>query len=216
MLTRFFMAVLLVGLLDALVHAQAKSWPDIVPLEASVYFADASKAAAWFKILSPNGKPLYILQCYNWRSARDPDFDYSGDFECRLTSTYSKEAYSTLLTDDPKQSRDWQSRGRVLAEELVGKCADYPEYGRVRHFRLRKMKITFSFDEMSFKPFESSDRRKVNRREFQSLRFSVRVEPDSKALSNIAEPVAFAEPPNANPQDPDDFSRQCDVIVKKK
>lgn len=205
----------LVGLLAAPGLAQTKSWPEIAPLEATVYFADASKAAILFKILDLKGKPLYILQCYNWRSSRDPDFDYSGDFECRLTSTYSQETHSTLLTDNPRQSRDWQSRARVLAEELVGDCANYPEYGRARHFRLRKMRITFLFDDVTFKPFRSPDGRSVKRREFESFRFTLRVESDVRALSAIAEPVPFAEPPRANPKDPDDFTLDCDVILKR-
>jgi hypothetical protein len=197
-------------------QAKLREWPDVAPLEVSVYFADVSKAAVWFKIVDHKGKAQYILQCYNWRSSRDPEFDYSGDFECRLTSAYAKEKYSTVLTDDLRQSRDWQSRGRVLAEELAGKCAEYPEYGRVRNFRLRKMKITFSFDELEFKDFQSPDGRNVKRRELQALRFTLRIQPDSGARSEIAEVVPFAYPPAAFPDNRDDLSLNCSVPLKRK
>jgi len=210
------LSVLLTGLF-AVGHGQAgeSSWPDIAPLEVSVFFADASKAAALFKILDAKGKPLYILDCRNWRMASGSDFDYSGDFECRLTSTYARDPTNTLLSE-PQHTRNWESRGRVLGNELINKCANYPEYGRVRHFRLRKMKITFSFDELSFKPFEDPYRPKTNKVEFQSLRFTLRVERDPGTLSAISEPVPFAYPPSAHPEDPNDFSLNCAAIIKRR
>jgi hypothetical protein len=78
------------------------------------------------------------------------------------------------------------------------------------------MKITFSFDDIEFKDFQSPDGRKIKRREFQSLRFTVRVESDPGAGSEIAEPIPFAEPPAAHPEDRDDFSLKCDVVIKRK
>ena len=216
LLTSVILSVLITGLFQADQGQPGESiWPDIVPLEASVYFADASKASSQFKILDPKGKPLYILDCRNWRMASGSDFDYSGDFECRLTSTYTRDPTNTLLSE-PQHTKSWESRGRVLGNELVDKCANYPEYGRVRHFRLRKMKITFSFDELSFKPFENPYRPKTNKVEFQSLRFTLRVEHDPTALSAIAEPAPFAYPPSAHSEDPNDLSLKCDVLIKGK
>jgi len=216
LLISVILSVLLTGLFAA-GHGQAgeSSWPDIAPLEVSVYFADVSKASALFKILGPKGKPLYVLQCYNWRNPRDRDFNYSGDFECRLTSTYAHDPADTLLSE-PHHTREWQSRGRVLGDELAGKCADYPEYGKVRHFRLRKMKITFVFDELSFQPFRDPSTPKVKKLEFQSLRFTLKVEPDPAALSAVAEPVPFTHPPPSSPDDPNDLSLKCDVVIKRK
>lgn len=192
-----------------------RDWPATARLDASVYFADAGKAWATFKILDPKGRPLYILKCLAPTPGMvdDTDFDYSGAFHCRLTSTYAKERYSTLLADNPHPTRDWETRGRVLADELVGKCADYPEYGRIRHFRLRKMRITLSFDRLSFKPSLSTDGQTVKSAHLESFAFSVKVEPDPTALSSIAEPVGVSYPPRAHPRDPNDLTLNCEVVV---
>jgi hypothetical protein len=209
-------SVLLTGLFPT-GHAQPgeSAWPDIVPLDASIYFADASKASAQFKILDPKGKPLYILDCRNWRMASGIDFDYSGDFECRLTSTYSRDPTTSLLSE-PQHTKSWESRGRALGDEMIEKCANYPEYGRVRHFRLRRMKIIFAFDELRFKSFEDPSRPKLKKFEFQSLRFTLRVERDPAAHSSIAESTPLAYPPSAHPEDPNDFSLNCDVVMNRK
>jgi len=77
------------------------------------------------------------------------------------------------------------------------------------------MKITFAFDDVSFKPFASPYAPKVKSFEFQSLRFTLRVEPDPEALSEIAEPVPFDYPPRAHPNSPNDLSLNCDTIKKR-
>ena len=195
--------------------AEKEIWPEVVPLQKSVYFADAHRAEAKFTVTGTDETPLYLIECHTWEYEGDRDFDYSGDFECRLKSLYSKDTYSTLFTDNPKQSRDWESRARFLAEELVGKCGDYPEYGRVRHFRLRGMKITLTMDDLRFKVSNGSDAAKQQRPQLDSFLFGLQVESDPSALSAIAEPVPFAEPPRAHPQDPKDTARNCEVVVSK-
>ena len=55
--------------------------------------------------------------------AGDPDFDYSGDFECRLSSVGDHDTYSTLLTEDAHQNRDWESRGRFFSADRSGVLA---------------------------------------------------------------------------------------------
>ncbi|MDA2924148.1 hypothetical protein MYX65_05745 [Acidobacteria bacterium AH-259-L09] len=204
-------AAIFVRLPTCVAQEGTNGWPSIVPLQESISFADASKSAVTIRIVSPEGKPLYLLECHNGEY-EDPDFVYSGDFHCRLTSTYSQDYYTTLLTENPNQTADWNNRGRVLARELLGNCGDYPEYGRVRHFRLRGMRITFTFSELIFKL--SKDANFPDLKELQSFRFTVRVERDVAASSEIAEPVPFAYPPDAHPEDPRDPSLNCDVIVE--
>src|SRR5207253_255266 len=106
MVNRFAVIVLLVGAVSGLGspgEVQASTgWPAVEPLEKTFHFPDARGAQATVMIRGTDGRDLYKLECHTWRYEGDPDFDYSGDFECRLTSLYSKESYSTLLTDDPK------------------------------------------------------------------------------------------------------------------
>lgn len=210
---RIILEVVIYLLISSICYAD-QSWPQVTPMKKSIII-DAKNEAAKFNIEDKNGKPLYLVECHSAGYEGDRDFDYSGDFECRLKSLYSKEAYSTLFTDNPKQSRDWQSRARVFAEELVGQCGDYPEYGRIRHFRLRGMLITLTFSEVHFKNSRDGNLKSGSHPEFESFQFDLTVEPDSAASSAITERVPFVEPPRAHPSDPNDFTRKCDQVIKK-
>ncbi len=107
----FFSMVLLVlcGNLMAEVSAP-KSWPEIKPFKKIIKFIDHQKPSAKIEIHGKDGKPIYLLECYlNAYDFANDDFDYSGIFECRLTSIGKYEGYTTLLTEEKKQTRDWQS-----------------------------------------------------------------------------------------------------------
>jgi hypothetical protein len=159
------------------------------------------------------GKELYRLNCAMFGYAGDPDFEYSGDFECRLTSLVALSSYSTLLTDDPHQSRDWESRGRFLADELVGSCARYPEYGAVRHLRLRGMRITLSLADivLDMNPGVMSAKASIG---LSSFRFAFSVEPDSTAQSEIAELPGYEQPPFLYPGDNSRYDRDCSKVLR--
>lgn len=205
--------VLPLGLACGAVTANAKTWPQVVPLKGSFYFKDASEASARVTVRSPSGRSLYLLECHAKGYEGDPEFDYSGDFECRLRSLYSKESYSTLLTDRPDQSRDWESRGRFLVEELLGRCAEYPEFGRLRHFDLRGMRITLEMYNIIIQPAGSSEIAEKKRPLLKSFGLNVVIEPNPKAERNIAAQVNYVEPPYVDPGNPRDLSRKCDVIL---
>jgi len=100
------------------------------------------------RLKTKEGKDLYTLQCHSAGYVGDPDFEYSGDFECRLSLSNQPNTYSTLLTEDINQSRDWESRGRFFSADLRGACAQIPEFGAVRNFRLRGMRLTLKIDPM--------------------------------------------------------------------
>jgi hypothetical protein len=162
--------------------------------------------------VAPEGGALYRLECHGGGYEGDPQFDYSGDFECRLASLYTEDPYSTLFTENPNQSRDWQSRARFLAEELIGACAEYPEYGRIRTFRLRGMRITLGLADITFVLREPSGAEVSSPPALESFRFDLRVEPDGTAGSAIAEPVPYVEPEYAHPDNPGDRSKLCDTV----
>lgn len=189
-------------------------WPEILPFKKSFYFADPNKTEAKMDIFGRDGTPLYLLECH-LGPHEDPAFDYSGDFECRLTSLYSKDAFSTLLTENPKQSRDWQSRGRFLIEELIGKCAVYPEYGKIRHFKLRGMELTLGIKSLKMQVDSRDVKVPKQRARIKELYLDVDVIPDPTASSEIAEPTKYVEPPYANPEDPNDMSRNCEAVLKR-
>jgi len=169
------------------------TWPTIMGMRKVFDFPDARRAGLSLEILGIDGDALYRLDCHTWRYEQDRDFDYSGDFECRLVPLYGKEMYSTLLTDNPRQSRDWESRGRFLVQELRGRCADYPEYGRVRTFRLRGMRLRLELSNV--RVVRSIDNATRGPWVLSSFRLLVSAEPDVDARGAIAERVGAAAPP---------------------
>jgi hypothetical protein len=171
------------------------NWPVVAPLNEVFRFSDARTAEVGLWLQGVDGSKLYRLECHPWLYEKDRDFNYSGDFECRLTSASPKESYSTLLTDNPKQSRDWESRGRFLVPELVGECGGYPQYGRVRTFRLRGMQLRLEIKEIKLR--HSTDNATKGPLALESFTLSVAVHSDPNARSQIAEPAKVTAPPPA-------------------
>lgn len=137
-------------LIPALVFAGA--WPAVRPFTQTVHIREAATAHAVFTISNRGAQPLYKLACYGSRAQPSGnDFVYDGDFECRLTAENGENGqYSTLLTEDPDQSRDWESRARFFGSELVSNCGEIPEFGRVRDFSLRGMRIELRINDPTF------------------------------------------------------------------
>lgn len=157
----------------------AQSYPAVSPLHRTFDVPDASKANVVLFIKSPAGKPLYKLQCHSAGYTGDPAFDYSGDFECRLSSVYRRDVYSTLLTEDVNQSRDWESRGRFFTAQLRGACARVPEFGADRNFKLRGMGLNLRVTDPAF----------TEAGKLRSLRLTVTVRSNPEARRPIAEIV---------------------------
>jgi hypothetical protein len=152
---------------------------EIQPLQREIRVPNVSKADVRIKIRGNSGKPLYLLECHSAGYNRDPSFDYSGDFECRLTDLINRASFSTLLTEDEKQSRDWESRGRFFLRSITGKCAQIPQFGSRRSFRLRGMVITLQIRNPIIGPDIL----------LKSLSLAVSVRPDAGAKRQIAERV---------------------------
>jgi len=157
----------------------AEPYATVTPLQRTFDVPDVAKANVSVEIKSAEGTSLYKLQCHSAGYPGDPDFDYSGDFECRLSSVGNRDTYSTLLTEDPHQRRDWESRGRFFADNLRGECARIPEFGAARDFRLRGMKVTLRVID----PVFAADGK------LSSLKLAVTVRRDPNARRSIAEVV---------------------------
>lgn len=157
--------------------------PPQYPLVKTQHWAIAipnvQHANVHISIRSSQGKPLYSLECHG-AGHSDQSFDYSGDFECRLLPLDRVTRFSTLFTEDEKQSRDWESRARFFSRNLRGKCARVPEFGSRRTFRLRGMRIGLSVLHPTFKGTE-----------LETLILDVSVSPDGSARSPITMRVPF-------------------------
>jgi hypothetical protein len=162
------------------VSASAQSYPAPAPIKKSFEVSDVSKADISLHIKAHDGRDLYTLQCHSAGYEGDSSFDYSGDFECRLILSEGKNTYSTLLTEDLDQSRDWESRGRFFAASLKGECAKIPEFGAVRNFTLRGMRLTLRILDPTFQD-----------NKLHSLKLAVAVAPDPNAHRAVANIVPF-------------------------
>ncbi len=98
---------------NAPMSAYVEPWPTVAPVKKIVDFPDATHAELSLDLRGNGDQSLYRLECHTW-SYDNRDFDYSGDFECRLIPLYAATEYSTLLTDDPGATADWESRARFL------------------------------------------------------------------------------------------------------
>ena len=179
--------LLLSGLTLFAQAGKSHHYPVITPAEKTFHILDVAKANVRFFVHSPNGQPMYELQCHSSSFSGDPDFDYSGDLECRLSSAgHHKDQYSTLLTEDPEQSRDWQSRARFFGSDLRPPCSAIPQFGAIRKFRLRGMDLTLEIVKPKFKSDGS----------LTSLTLQIIVKPDASSETPIAKlvPIPAAVP----------------------
>ena len=161
--------------------AGAADFPKVEPVEKGFVVNEVENADVRLTINTVAGMPAYLLQCHSASYSLDRDFAYSGDFECRLSSALGTDEYSTLLTEDEHQSRDWESRGRFFVRSITGECANVPEFGATRTFRLRLMLITLQVEHVVL----------TNARALRGLTLRVSVKQDLDAAREIAESVAF-------------------------
>lgn len=180
--------VLEMSVTSCAVAASNNHWPKVEGFQESFHFNDVDKAGLSLIIKSVTNKPLYALTCHSGSFNDDSEFDYSGLIACRLSSLYSKEVVSTLLTETMKQTSDWGNRGRFLVKHLLPGCAKYPNWGSKRTFYLRSMELVLSIDDESFA--QSSDGKEL----LKSYSLNVIVRPDPSAVTSIAKATDVPEP----------------------
>jgi hypothetical protein len=180
--TRIILCVSLMSFLVGL-GTPRQSWSEAYPavkeIRRSFLISSVANTNVSLDIDSENGKPLYHLQCHTAGYTGDPDFDYSGDFECRLSIIGEPNSFSTLLTENARQSRDWESRGRFFAIALRDPCARIPEFGASRNFKLRGMGMNLQITDSTF----------TEAGKLKSLKLTVAVRHDPMARRPIAEIV---------------------------
>ncbi len=139
-------------------HCAEQQWPIIAEFTAKVGI-DTSANGIFFTLplLDVHGITQYSLICVGGSNGflgnpsifgGTKDTNYVGQFACGLTKGNSHEIENSLLSED--ESPYWFSRGRVINfRDLIGACGRYPEYGALRHFRLRNLELTLDFRDMS-------------------------------------------------------------------
>jgi hypothetical protein len=190
-------------------------WPKVAPLRKSYVFQGLDKGAepkVDLIIRSASGKPLYRLLCHSGDYAGGPGDEYEGEEEdftgvlgCHLLPLYFQaKNYGSLLFYDPLDRTVHFDRASLSPTDVIGKCADYPEYGAVRQFHLRGMEINFRYRNIIF----SKATTKNGVTPISSFRFDIEVKRDPSAVTAIAAPVNV-DRPRALP----DGLRDCQDVV---
>jgi hypothetical protein len=180
-------------------HARANNWPVIQPAHQTHTFTDAAgEGDAPFLAFIKNvaGVPVYKLECHNGNYNDRSGYNFSGTFQCALFGIrgYKPTTWNLLAANTRnEQSTDWWNRGRILSPQLWDKCLAYPEYSTLRHFRLRRMLITFRFSNLGWRPAEDGQGYPL----LTKFTFTLDVVPDKAAQSSRAEPPTGPKPPTS-------------------
>lgn len=126
-----------------------RGWPVIRPMQEVFEISEPDKAVVKTFVRDQKGSPLYLFVCRTGEDTSVPDVIYSNDLDCRLIPASHGEIEDNLLVEE-RNEKAWFSRAHMIATQLYGECASYPEYGLVRHFRLRGMKLSMEFFDVTF------------------------------------------------------------------
>jgi hypothetical protein len=175
-------------------------WPTIKEFDDEFLAYSGGKPVEYLKPLKDlNGHTKYLFVCrggsteYTDSLADKLDINYVNPLTCILNNG-DKETESSLLAED--DSPPWHTRGQYSLDEIVGDCSDYPEYGLLRHFRLRGFELTLSAFDI-----------KLNEQgKPEQFKLKVSLRQDNKIKSSIAEQPGYLNPSSKG--------RSCEKIVK--
>jgi len=179
--------VLAVGLSAESARSTQGPWPDIQITEVTVGLEwAAEKVHLDLPVFDATGSIVYRLVCRGGKEtyldslAVKVGVNYVGPLMCILNSG-NWEREESLLGDGNRAP--WFSRGQFFTHELVGRCGEYPEYGRTRHFRVRGLRLTIEAKDLE-----------LSSGKIRHLTFHVRIEPDPLASTAFAESVPGPDP----------------------
>jgi hypothetical protein len=143
------LVMLMCGLCLSTIDSLANElWPAVRPLQRTFHMnLRSGPTDIDFPILDSRGAQIYRFTCRGGDQDRLDalgeflNINLTGPFSCLLNEGHA-ESEASLLSED--ESAHWFSRGQFHSSELVGACASYPEFGRVRSFKLRGFKLTLS------------------------------------------------------------------------
>ncbi|HUQ98111.1 MAG TPA: hypothetical protein VM166_01575 [Gemmatimonadaceae bacterium] len=187
-------------------QGRVRTWPDVRSLEQAFTISDPSKAVVRTLVRDQKNAPIYLFVCRTGDDESVANVNYAGDLDCRLMPAELGEVEQNLLVEAPNLAA-WYSRGRMFASELEGDCARYPEYGRVRNFRLRGLHLVMTFEDVVFSVARADGGPRL-----ASYTLQVRVVRDPTAQRSIAESSGYLDPARKVPSDP----RSCSVVRRGK
>jgi hypothetical protein len=205
----FFFAATM-GTVASCGRPEGHTWPKITPISKTFYY-DADRISLSLDVRNEHGEPAYWFGCHgaDFKGKpvdpfHDDEWNYYGLFDCHLHDLHDKRG-DNLLSYNAKDPRENFSRALTLPLQLQGRCAEYPEWGRIRHIRLRGMLITLEFTDLKL------DKENL----VTSFRFNVHIAQDNDARSSFAEPPGFAYPLQTKGNSADNITENCSKVIKE-
>ena len=147
-----FLPILLVTL-GSESAATPNEWPRVREFQASFGInASSERRFLLLPIYNYDNDEEYRLVCIGGstecldRLSSEMGAIFVGPLQCNLRDRAEIHHEHTLLGEDGSPA--WHTRGQFSWDQLVGDCGDYPEYGRVRHFRLRGFELTLAVEDV--------------------------------------------------------------------
>ena len=184
-----FLASVLLVLASDRCPALGSVWPKMMEFSDSFAVETSAEKIEFVRPLYDLGGTVrYTLVCiggsqkYLDSLSTETDINYVGVLGCRLSEGGQERGYSLLAEDD---SAPWHTRGQFHSfDEVVGDCGSYPEYGSVRHFRLRGFELTLS----------AIDHAHDASNQLQSFRMHVSLKRDDRVASSRTEQPGYLPP----------------------
>ena len=152
-----YMRILLVFMVIRSSPLRATTWPAVQPFHQRriISLQDPTRDVPWRFTIRTQGDVVYRAECHTgeYEGSFLGIFNFSGIYQCAMFAMKGQRAVSWNLFADntaDEHASDWNNRGRMLADNLRASCARYPEYGAVRHFRMRGMVLTMRFENLAW------------------------------------------------------------------
>jgi hypothetical protein len=192
---------LLLGLFANNALATESSWPKIHEFEVNfIVHTNAEKIEFIKPLYDLRGTLRYTFVCrggsteYLDKLGEQKDINYVERLGCTL-NLGTREDESSLLAEDDVDP--WHTRGQYFSfDEVIGDCGNYPEYGRIRHFRLRGFELTLSAIEPVYN----------EKKQLQSFTMKVSLRRDDRIKSKYTEQPGYLTPYKEG--------RNCNQVVK--
>ena len=191
--------------------AQARNgWPQIREFDRKYTFANQEGMFLQFPVFALDGETAYVVECANpfVKDPRFKNFDWSGDFECRVAKPGARFLPDVqFLAESTQVTSDWESRGRFWWNELTPDCFGFPDWGGTRVYRFRHMRITIQITNPKI-VLPSPDSRRSFFHILRGLSVEISGRYDGTADKPVAGLTRIPEPPTVDP-DNADSPRQC-------
>ena len=175
-------------------------WPAMKEFTVDFPIQTNAEKLEFVKLLEDvNGTGKYLFVCrggsteYLDKLTDQTQINYAGALGCRLIEGDKETEFSLLAEGD---DAPWHTRGQYFNfKEITGDCGNYPEYGKLRHFRLRGFELTLLAKDFIY-----------NKGNLDSFKLQISLRRDLKIKSSYTEQTGYITPYQ--------LGKSCKTIIK--